>query len=346
MSATAATGSDSQIWVPRFNPWLIAISVMAATFMEVLDTSVANVCLPQIAGNLSATTDEATWVLTSYLVSNAIILPASGWLSRRFGRTRFLICCIILFTLASFACGAATSLGMLVLARVVQGIGGGALQPLSQAILLESFPPSKRGQAMAFFGMGVVVAPIIGPTLGGWLTDNFTWRWVFYINLPVGILAVLMARAFIEDPPYVKNARPGRIDYVGFTLMALWLGSLQIILDKGQEADWFNSPWILWSTVFSCLCLIGFVFWELQESLPIVDLRVLKDRNFLGGTIGITVVGAVLFSVTSLLPLLLQDLLGYPALVSGLAVSPRGIGALISMFVVSRVMQKVDNRLL
>src|SRR5207237_3784268 len=217
MSAAEATGSD---WKPPFNPWLIATSVMLATFMEVLDTSVANVSLPHIAGNLSATTEESTWVLTSYLISNAIILPATNWLGSFVGRKRFLIICIGIFTLSSALCGAATSLGLLLFARVLQGAGGGALQPIAQAVLLESFPAEKRGQAMAVFGMGIVVAPIIGPTLGGWITDNYSWRWIFYINVPVGALAVFMANAFVEDPPYIRDQRPGRIDYVGFGLMA------------------------------------------------------------------------------------------------------------------------------
>src|SRR3569832_1720363 len=229
-----ADSAAPQQWVPSFNPWLIAISVMLATVMEVLDTSVANVALPHISGNLSATNEEATWVLTSYLVSNAIVLPAASWLARYFGRKRFLIVCIIIFTLASALCGAATSLGMLIFARVLQGAGGGALQPIAQSVLLESFPPEKRGQAMAVYGLGIVVAPIIGPTLGGWITDNYSWRWIFYINNPVGLLAMLMAKTFIEDPPYIRGQRPGRIDFIGFGLMAIGLATLQLVLDKGQ----------------------------------------------------------------------------------------------------------------
>src|ERR1051326_1461721 len=240
--ASTVAAVHAQEWQPSFNPWLIAISVMLATFMEVLDTSVANVALPHIAGNLSASTDEATWVLTSYLVSNAIVLPATGWLSNFFGRKRFLITCIVIFTLSSFVAGAATTMGMLILARIIQGAGGGALQPISQAILLESFPPAKRGAAVAVFALGIVVAPIIGPTLGGWITDNYSWHWVFYINLPVGVLAILRTKAFIEDPPYIKNAARTTIDYIGFGLMAIWLSTLQIILDKGQEDDWFSAP--------------------------------------------------------------------------------------------------------
>ena len=331
-------------WRPRTNPWVIAISVMLATFMEVLDTSVANVALPHIAGSLSATTDEATWVLTSYLVSNAIVLPATGWLSSVFGRKRFLLSCIAVFTLASLVAGLAPTLGILILARVVQGAGGGALQPISQAILLESFVPEMRGTAMAVFGLGVVVAPIIGPTLGGYLTDQYSWRWVFYINLPVGILAMLMLQAFVDDPPYLATSRPTRIDYAGFGLLALWLGTLQVMLDKGQEADWFAAPWIRWFAVISALAMIGFIAWEFSTRQPIVNLRVLRDRNFAVGTSLMTVVGVVLYGTIALVPLFLQELMGYTALLSGLAVSPRGLGALAAMAVMGRLVRKLDNR--
>jgi DHA2 family multidrug resistance protein len=333
-------------WTPSFNPWLIAASVMLATFMEVLDTSVANVSLPHIAGSLSATTDESTWVLTSYLVSNAIILPATNWLGHRFGRSRFLIVCIAIFTLSSALCGAASSLGMLLFARVLQGAGGGALQPIAQAVLLESFPREKRGSAMAVYGMGIVVAPIIGPTLGGWITDNYSWRWIFYINVPIGILAVLMAHTFIEDPPYIRNQKPGRIDYTGFGLMALCLATLQIVLDKGQEADWFSSSFITWGIVLVVVTLVAFVIWELRVAEPIVNLRVFANRNFAVGTALVAAMGAVLYGTIALLPLFLQTLLGYPALQSGLAVSPRGIGAVFSMLIVGRLVGKIDGRYL
>ena len=333
-------------WKPSFNPWLIATSVMLATFMEVLDTSVANVALPHIAGNLSATPEESTWVLTSYLISNAIILPATNWLGSLFGRKRFLIVCIGIFTLSSALCGAAASLGMLLVARILQGAGGGALQPIAQAVLLESFPVEKRGSAMAVYGMGIVVAPIIGPTLGGWITDNYSWRWIFYINIPVGLLAMLMAKTFIEDPPYIRSQRPGRIDYVGFGLMAVGLATLQLVLDKGQEDDWFSSPFIVRSILIAVVALIGFVIWELRTKEPIVNLRVLANRNFAVGTALIATVGIALYGTTALLPLFLQTLLGYPALQSGLAVSPRGIGAVVSMVLVGRLIGKVDGRYL
>ena len=342
----AAILPASGVWKPSFNPWLIAASVMLATFMEVLDTSVANVALPHIAGNLSASTSESTWVLTSYLVSNAIILPATNWLGHRFGRRRVLIVCIAIFTLSSALCGAAASLGMLLFARVVQGAGGGALQPIAQAVLLESFPAAKRGAAMAVYGMGIVVAPIIGPTLGGWITDNYSWRWIFYINVPIGILAALMSHAFVEDPPYIKNQKPGRIDYIGFGLMALGLAALQIVFDKGQEDDWFSSSFIIRTALIAGIALTAFVIWELRSKDPIVNLRVLRNRNFAVGTALIAVMGIVLYGTIALLPLFLQTLLGYPALESGLAVSPRGIGAVISMVVVGRLVGKIDGRYL
>jgi DHA2 family multidrug resistance protein len=317
---------------------------MLATFMEILDTSVANVALPHIAGNLSATSDEATWVLTSYLVSNAIILPAAAWLGSFFGRKKFLTWCIVIFTVSSAACGAALSLNMLVLARILQGAGGGALQPIAQAVLMESFPPHKRGQAMALYGMGVVVAPILGPTLGGWITDNYSWRWIFYINLPIGAAAIAMVSMFVEDPPWISGARPGTIDGLGFGLMALWLGTLQVILDKGQENDWFATAWICWFAFLSTVAFILFIWRELAATNPIVDLRVLKNRNFLISCLTIGVIGVVLFGSTALLPLFLQNLMGYPALLSGMAVSPRGVGAFASMIIVGRLVGRVDAR--
>ncbi|HEX4667582.1 MAG TPA: DHA2 family efflux MFS transporter permease subunit [Chthoniobacterales bacterium] len=343
-------GSDSpnaaSAWRPSYNPWLIAVAVMLATFMEVLDTSVANVSLPHIAGNLSATTDEATWVLTSYLVANAIILPATNWLGNLFGRKRFLVSCIVLFTLASALCGAAGSLGFLVIARVLQGAAGGALQPISQAVLLESFPPKKRGSAMAVFAMGVVVAPILGPTLGGWITDNYSWRWVFYINLPIGLLAALMANAVIEDPPYLKRVDASSIDYLGFGFLALWLATLQFVLDKGQELDWFGSHTIAWCLTISTVAFVAFVVRELTASRPLVDLRVLKNRNLAVGCALIAILGALLYGTIAVLPLFMQNLLHYTALDAGLALSPRGVGAFMATILVGRLVGKISNRIL
>jgi DHA2 family multidrug resistance protein len=345
-----AAGDDaspsSDTWLPSVNPWLIATAVMAATFMEVLDTTVVNVALPHIAGNLSATIDEATWVLTSYLVANAIVLPMTGWLARVVGRKRFLIACIAVFTLASVLCGMATTLPMLVLARILQGAGGGALQPISQAILLESFPPQRRGVAMAVFVMGIVVAPIIGPTLGGWMTDNYSWRWVFYLNLPVGILAILMTQLFIEDPPYLRGARPVRIDYVGFALLALWISCLQIVLDKGEQMDWLSSSAIRALLITSIIGGIIFVLWELHVDEPLVDLRVFKDRNFATGTLTMMIMGLVLYGSIAVLPLFLQTLMGYSALQSGLTLSPRGFGSVFGTIVVARMIGKIDSRMI
>jgi len=344
--ASKTPEADHAEWKPSSDPWMVAVSVMLATFMVVLDSSVANVALPHIAGNLSASTDESTWVLTSYLVSNAIMLPASGWISRRIGRKRLLMFSILLFTCASLLCGAAMTMPMLIAARILQGAGGGGMQPLAQSILLESFPPSKHGTAMAVYGLGIVVAPVIGPTLGGWITDSYSWRWIFYINLPVGLLALYMANTFVEDPPYLRHAVKTAIDYLGFGLLALWLGTLQLLLDKGQEADWFQARWICWLTAVSVFALIGFVVREFTTPDPIVQLRALANRNFLVGTTIATVYGFALYGVTALLPLFLQTVMGYSALDSGLAVSPRGIGAIASMILAGILVNYLDGRIL
>jgi DHA2 family multidrug resistance protein len=334
----------SDDWRPRVNPWWIAPAVMLATFMEVLDTSIASVALPYIGGNLGATPEEATWVLTSYLVSNAIVLPASGWFSRFFGRKRFLISCIIVFSFSSFLCGAATSLPMLIVARVLQGAGGGALQPLAQSIMLESFRPAQRGTAMAVYGVGVVCAPILGPTLGGWLTDTWSWRWAFYINVPVSILAVFMISLFVEDPPYLRKSRPGRIDAVGFGLMAVGLATLQILLDKGQQADWFGALWLRWMAGVSALSLLAFIFWELRVPEPLVNLRILKNRNFAVACALFFLFGAAIYGLVTLQPLFLEELLGYTALNAGLTVTPRGMGAFVALFVVGALIGRLGGR--
>lgn len=338
--------TDQTSWKPSANPWAIASAVMTATFMVVLDSSVANVALPHIAGNLSVSNDEATWVLTSYLVSNAIMLPATGWITRRFGRKRLLMASVLLFTAASVLCGMAFSMPMLIVARILQGVGGGGMQPLAQSILLESFPPEQHGRAMAVYGTGIVVAPVIGPTLGGWITDSYSWRWIFYINVPVGVLAFFLASIFIEDPPYLRAKAINRVDGLGFGLMALWLGALQLFLDKGQDADWFSAIWIRWTFAISIVALVGFVARELITEEPIVQLHVLLNRNFAVGTLITGLYGVVLYSATALLPLFLQTLLGYPALDSGLAVSPRGIGSLLSMLVAGVLADKIEGRLL
>jgi len=339
-------GAEPTEWKPAANPWIIAGSVMLATFMVVLDSSVANVVLPHIAGNLSASTDESTWVLTSYLVSNGIMLPASGWIARRIGRKRLLLSSILLFTAASLLCGMSINMPMLIVARVLQGIGGGGMQPLAQSILLESFPPRRHGTAMAVFGVGVVVAPVIGPTLGGWITDSYSWRWIFYINLPIGILALFMVNLFVEDPPYLRNAIRGAIDYLGFGLMALWLGSLQLMLDKGQEMDWFATGWIRWTAAISFAALVGFLYREMVVREPIVQLHVLLNRNFSMGTLITGIYGFVLYGATAMLPLFLQTMMGYSALQSGLTVSPRGLGAMASMIAVGVLVRYFDGRVL
>jgi MFS transporter, DHA2 family, multidrug resistance protein len=347
MAVASATSTSSAEWLPAANPWMVALAVMTATFMEVLDTSVANVSLNHIAGNLSASTNEATWVLTSYLVSNAIILPATGWLGRYFGRKRFLLTCIGIFTIASGLCGLATNLGMLILARILQGAGGGALQPIAQAVLLESFPREKRGSAMSVYAIGVVVAPILGPTLGGWLTDNYSWRWVFYINLPIGILSIVLCYFFLEDPPYLRNARPGKIDFIGFALLTLWIACLQIMLDKGQDEDWFSSGFIRLLMIGAVIGFVAFLIWELRDAHPIVNLRVLKDRNLSIGALLLFLIGAILYGTTAILPLFLQNLLSYPSLQAGLVMSPRGFGAILGSIISGRIIasSKVDGRI-
>src|ERR1035437_5251268 len=340
MSAAAA----QPMWHPRHNPWLITLTVMVAVFMEVLDTSIANIALPHIAGSLSATPEEATWVLTSYLVANAIVLPMSGWLGNYFGRKRVLISCIMMFTVASALCGLAWDLPTLVIARILQGLGGGAMVPIAQAIMLESFPAQKRGVVMAVFAQGVVVAPILGPTHGGSISDSYTWRWIFYINLPVGIFAVLMAKWVVEDPPYIKRNVAATIDYIGFGLLAIWLATMQIVLDKGQEADWFGAEWVRWFTLISVLAFFIFIWWEFKTDHPLVDLHVFKNRNFTVGLILMTSLAAILYGTTAQLPLFLQTLMGYPALQSGYALAPRGVAAFFTTMIVGRLVGKIRLR--
>jgi DHA2 family multidrug resistance protein len=346
-AATATAPPDAQNETTHgINPWWIAAAVMLATFMEVLDTSIASVALPYIAGSLSASNDEATWVLTSYLVSNAIILPASNWFSLRFGRKRFLMSCVAIFTLASFACGAAPSLALLLFFRVIQGAGGGALQPLSQAILLESFPPAKRGAAMAVFAFGVVVAPVLGPTLGGWLTDSYSWRYAFYINIPIGILALYMINKYVKDPSYIKNAKVSRFDNLGFGALIVWVGCLQVILDKGQEVDWFGAVWVRWAAFAMVVAFAVFVYQSFWGKEPLVNLRILKNRNFLVGCVLIFLFGIAIYSTVVVLPLFYQELLGYTAFTAGLVVAPRGLGAICGMPVIGYLSNKADPRYL
>jgi DHA2 family multidrug resistance protein len=329
---------------PKVNPWLVAVAVIVPTFMEVLDTTVVSVSLPHIAGTLASTTTEATWVQTSYLISNAVVLPASAWFASFFGRKRFLLACIALFTLASATCGLAGSLTMLIVARIVQGAGGGALQPLSQAILLENFPPEKRGAGMAAYAVGVIIAPVLGPVVGGWVTDQYSWRWLFYMNLPIGLLAFWMVQQFIFDPAYIRAARPGRIDAIGFGLLSLWLGTMQTVLDKGQDADWFASTWIRWFSFISAAAFLGFVVWEQREREPLAQLRVFKDRNFAVGTILISIAAVLIYGPMTLLPLFLQGLMGYTSLQSGIAQMSSGLGSVLTTPLVGYLVGKLDDR--
>lgn len=331
------------------NPWLIALVVMIATFMEVLDTSVANVALPHIAGNLSATVDEATWVLTSYLVANAVVLPLGGYLGGLFGRKRFYMTCVGIFTVSSMLCGLAPSLPWLIFFRIMQGLGGGALQPTSQAILVESFPHEKRGAAMALYGMGVVLAPIVGPVLGGWITDNYSWHWIFLINIPVGILSLFLTYRMVHDPPTLKrmSIKEGfKVDYLGIGILTLGLAALEIVLDEGQRRDWFASNLILVCAVLAVVCLVGVVFYLLKKDHPILDLRLLKDRNFAVSTVMLFVLGFVLYGSLALLPIFLQTLLGYTASLSGWILSPGGVVILLMMPVVAMLLRKFDTRIL
>jgi MFS transporter, DHA2 family, multidrug resistance protein len=332
---------------PEIHPYIVAFTVVMALFMELLDSTVVNVSLPHIAGNLSSTTEEATWVLTSYLVANAIVLPLTGWFCSLFGRKRFYMICVTIFTISSLMCGLSTSLRSLVFFRILQGAGGGAMQPIAQAITVESFPRKKLGMAMAIFSMGVVLAPIIGPTLGGWITDDFSWHWIFLINIPVGIVALILTSIFVHDPPFLerKSLKGGlKIDYIGLGLIALGLGFLQITLDKGQLEDWLSSKFIVTTSILAIVGIVAAIFWELRQKDPIVDLRLLKNRNFGLATFSMLLVGFVLYASTMILPLLLQTLLGYTALLSGLVLSPGGLVVLFMAPVVGLLTQKVEAR--
>lgn len=343
MEAPRHADYSEEGWCPAGSPAIVAVAVMLATFMEVLDTTVVNVSLPHIAGSLGSGVDESTWAITSYLVSNAIILPATGWLSSIFGRKRFYMACVVTFVVSSFLCGLAPSLSALVVFRVIQGLGGGGLQPISQAILLECFPVRRRGVGMAIFGIGVVFAPIIGPTLGGWLTDNYSWRWIFYINIPIGVLSLVMAQIYVIDPPYLRRGAV-KMDYIGLGLLALGIGALQIVLDNGQRNDWFQTAWIARLAVVSAIALAALVVWELHVEHPVVDLRVLRISNFGTGTLLVFMLGVALYSSGVLQPQFVQTLLGYTAMQSGLVMSPGGIGTLFFMPVVGQLVGRMDPR--
>jgi DHA2 family multidrug resistance protein len=327
--------------------WLITLCVMIPTLIEILDTSIANVALGHIQGSLSAGQDEVTWVLTSYLVSNAVVIPISGWLSRLMGRRNFLLASIALFTLSSMLCGMATSLEALILFRIVQGVGGGGLQPMSQAILLESFPANQRGMAMAIFAMGAVMGPILGPLLGGYITDDYSWRWIFYINVPIGVLALFMNWLYIQDPPYLERRQKGEgIDVIGLSLLTVGLGALQVVLDKGQQDDWFAADHILLLALVAGVCLVGFVVWELRQKNPVVDLRAFKDRSFATGNIVMFFGFFAFFGSIVLLPMYLQHLMGYTAFLAGVVLGPGGLIMLVFLPMVGKLTQRVDARLL
>ena len=346
--STAALTIDQDVWRPKYNPWLIAVVVALAAFMEVLDTSIANVALPYMAGNLGASNDQSTWVLTSYLVSNAIILPISGWIAGAIGRKRFFMACLSVFTVSSLFCGIAPSLGLLLLFRVLQGAGGGGLQPMAQAILADTFPPQQRGLAFALYGITAIMAPTIGPTLGGWITFNYSWRWIFFINLPVGLATWFLVRRFVEDPPYLSRLKAAgvKLDYIGIALLTLGIGALQILLDKGQEDDWFGSRFITTLVVTATICLISLVIWEWFQKAPIIDVRMFKSFNFATANLMMFTLGILLFSSLVLMPQFLQTLLGYTSQLAGLALSAGGLVLLFEMPIMGQLTTKIQARYL
>jgi len=337
--SSSAPAMDQDVWRPKFNPWLIAVVVALAAFMEVLDTSIANVALPYMAGNLGASNDQSTWVLTSYLVSNAIILPISGWLAGAIGRKRFFMACLAVFTVSSLLCGVAPSLGFLLLFRIMQGAGGGGLQPMAQAILADTFPPHQRGLAFALYGITAIMAPTIGPTLGGWITFNYSWRWIFFINLPVGIATWFLVRKFVEDPPYLARLKAAgvKLDYIGIALLTLGIGALQVLLDKGQEDDWFGSHFITTLAIVATVCLISLVIWEWFQKAPIIDVRMFKSFNFASANLMMFTLGILLFSSLVLMPQFLQTLLGYTSQLAGLALSAGGLVLLFEMPIMGKL---------
>jgi DHA2 family multidrug resistance protein len=346
MSAAGSGAAGEEVWQPRANPWLIAGAVSLAAFMEVLDTSIANVALPHIAGGLAASNDESTWVLTSYLVSNAIVLPLSGWLVASLGRKRFFLICITFFTASSFLCGIAPSLGFLLLFRVMQGAFGGGLQPMAQSILGDSFAPAKRGLAFSLYGITTICAPAIGPTLGGWITDNYSWRWIFYINVPVGIVALLLVSQLVEDPPYIARlkARLLGFDFIGFSLLTVGVGALQIVLDKGQEDDWFGSHFITTLAVIAVAGLVSLVIWEWFQKQPIVDVRLFKNFNVATTNLMFLMLGVALFSSTVLMPQLLQTLMGYTAQKAGMVLSAGALVVLVVLPMVGKLTTRFQAR--
>ena len=337
--------TTTEEWKPKINPWVMIIPVMLAVFIYVLDGTIGNVALPHMAGSFSATRDESMWILTSYLIAAGIVIPAVDFFSKLCGRKNFFIISILMFTIASMLCGMAKNIEFMIFARILQGFGGGGILPISQAIIIESFTKEQRGAAMSVFGMGVILAPIIGPVLGGWITDNWTWPWIFYINVPFGCIAALLSKKLIEDPPYAKRQHNVKIDGKGFFYLTIWLVTLQTVLDKGNNADWFNATWICWTFGVSVVACILFFHSQLTNKDSLVDLSVFKDRNFSAGTIIQVVIQAVLYASLAILPQFLQSMMGYTAFLSGATMMPRGFGSMLSMLITGTLSNKIDNRL-
>lgn len=346
MSEEKTKAITNEEWKPSINPWIMIIPVMLSVFIYVLDGTIANVALPHMAGTFSATRDESMWILTSYLIAAGIVIPAVDFFSKVFGRKNFFIISILLFTIASMLCGMAQNIEFMILARILQGFGGGGILPISQAIMIESFPKEKRGVAMSVFGMGVILAPIIGPVLGGWITDNWSWPWIFFINVPFGCFAAVLSHKLIEDAPYARKQKNVKIDIRGFLYLTMWLVSLQTVLDKGNNADWFNAPWICWLSAFSLVSCILFFHTQLTRKETLIDLSVFRDKNYSAGTVIQIVIQAVLYASLAILPQFLQSMLGYTAFLSGFTMMPRGVGCMAAMLITAALSNRIDNRIL
>ena len=344
--STEANINLQEEWKPSKNPWLITAALMLAVFIFAIDGTIANVALPHMAGSFSSSHDESTWVLTSYLIASGIVIPMVDWFSKVFGRKNFLLISIVLFTVASMLCGMANSLFQMVLFRILQGVGGGGIIPIAQAVLLESFPKEKRPAAMSVFSLGVLLAPIIGPVVGGWITDNWTWPWIFYINIPFGIAAIIACHEILEDPPYASKQENVKTDGLGFLFLSTWLITLQIVLDKGNNADWFNSTWVCWTFTVSVIAGILFFISQLTNKDSLIDLKVFRDKNFLNGTIILVIINLILYAALAILPQFLQTMLGYTAFLSGFSMMPRGLGCLVSVLICAAISDYVDNRIL
>lgn len=346
MSEENVIQATTEEWHLPENPWPATIAVMIATFMFVLDSTIANVALPHMAGTFSSSSDEILWVLTSYMIASGIILPSVDWFSGVFGRKKFFINCVLIFTAASFLCGLANSLSEMILARILQGLGGGAIIPVAQAMLLENFPIEKRRMAMSIFGVGVIIAPIIGPVLGGWITDNYSWHWIFFINVPIGLLAAVLSKIYVEDPPFARKKEGQKIDFLGFSFLITWLVCLQIVLDNGQKNDWFNAPWICWLFWTSMTSMVAFVVSQIINKKSLIDLKIFRDKNFSVGTLILVLVTGVMFSSIAIMPLFLQNLLKYSAYLSGLSMMPRGVGSVTGIIITGIFAKKIDDKYL